>query len=151
MGGRQWTKALCEQDSDGDGQSNGLELGDPNCEWKVVALPAEVADISHPGFSGSTSSAVGAVPTQPTPAPTSESTAAPTPVLEAPAVPTPRPSPTPLPSSPVPTPTPCPTSSPSSGYSGGRYLRTECVTLSSAWSRRPVMLAVFIWMVLVQW
>merc|ERR1712113_13446 len=58
--------------------------------------------------------------------------AAPTPVQEAPAVPTPGPSPTPLPSSPVPTPTPCPTSSSPSGYSGGRYLRTECVTLSSA-------------------
>merc|ERR1712187_1047675 len=122
--GRQWTKALCEQDSDGDGQSNGLELGDPNCVWKVGALPARVADISHPGFIDSTTSAIGAVPTQPTPAPTSESTAAPT---------------------------PCTTGSPSSGYSGGRYLRTECVTLSSAWSRRPVMLAVFIWMVLVQW
>ena len=29
-----WTKALCEKDSDGDGRSNGLELGDPNCTWK---------------------------------------------------------------------------------------------------------------------
>ncbi|EOD29803.1 hypothetical protein EMIHUDRAFT_233560 [Emiliania huxleyi CCMP1516] len=26
---RQWTKELCEADADGDGQSNGLELGDP--------------------------------------------------------------------------------------------------------------------------
>merc|ERR1712217_832204 len=171
-------------DSDGDGQSNGLELGDPNCDWTLGATPARAVDISHPGFSDSTTlafvdspiseptsappiaptpvqeapavptpepaptpgsidsttSAVGAVPTQPTPAPTSESTAAPTPVQEAPAVPTPEPSPTPLLSSPVPTPTPCTTGSPS-----------ECVTLSSAWSTRPVMLAVFIWMVLVQW
>merc|ERR1712039_677565 len=130
--GRQWTKALCEQDSDGDGQSNGLELGDPNCDWTLGATPARAVDISHPGFRDSTTlafvdspiseptsappiaptpglidsttSAVGAVPTQPTPAPTSESTAAPTPVQEAPAVPTPEPSPTPLPSSPVPTP-----------------------------------------------
>nr|AIG56112.1 secreted protein [Achlya hypogyna] len=34
LGGR-WTKALCELDSDGDGATNGQELGDPCCEWRV--------------------------------------------------------------------------------------------------------------------
>ncbi|KAK3101868.1 hypothetical protein FSP39_006907 [Pinctada imbricata] len=28
-----WTKELCMMDSDGDGRSNGLELGDPDCLW----------------------------------------------------------------------------------------------------------------------
>ena len=29
-----WTKEFCQKDSDGDGRSNGVELGDPNCTWK---------------------------------------------------------------------------------------------------------------------
>merc|ERR1711860_12767 len=28
-----WTKALCQKDSDGDGKTNGQELGDPDCKW----------------------------------------------------------------------------------------------------------------------
>lgn len=199
--GRQWTKALCEQDSDGDGQSNGFELGDPNCEWTVGATPARITDISHPGFSDSTTSAVVASPTLvptlvPTPTPTFLPTPAPTEAQEAPAVPTevpapvptsaptfaitpaptqaqetsaaptpgqvPTPSPTPVssltpvpsspeaPSAPTPVtgaPTPCP-SSESSGYYGGRYLRSECK--SSACRMRPMMLAAGLWMVLMQ-
>mmetsp|Transcript_12289 Transcript_12289/g.15918 ORF Transcript_12289/g.15918 Transcript_12289/m.15918 type:complete len:336 (-) Transcript_12289:751-1758(-) len=31
--GRSWTVAFCQMDSDGDGFSNGEELGDPNCTW----------------------------------------------------------------------------------------------------------------------
>ncbi|KDO32820.1 hypothetical protein SPRG_02513 [Saprolegnia parasitica CBS 223.65] len=33
-GGR-WNAALCALDSDGDGATNGEELGDPCCEWRV--------------------------------------------------------------------------------------------------------------------
>lgn len=49
--GYQWTQELCEADSDGDGQTNGMELGDPDCVWtQGGATPARVANISHPGF-----------------------------------------------------------------------------------------------------
>ncbi|KAF0774615.1 hypothetical protein AaE_001678 [Aphanomyces astaci] len=34
LGGK-WTQELCEKDSDGDGATNGQELGDPCCTWKV--------------------------------------------------------------------------------------------------------------------
>jgi MYXO-CTERM domain-containing protein len=56
-----WTKdgfTLCETDSDGDGQSNGEELGDPNCIWSFTspATPApRTSDISNPGDPASTS------------------------------------------------------------------------------------------------
>ena len=30
--GYAWTQALCQRDSDGDGHSNGQELGDPACK-----------------------------------------------------------------------------------------------------------------------
>jgi hypothetical protein len=29
IGKKNWNQALCQRDSDGDGQTNGLELGDP--------------------------------------------------------------------------------------------------------------------------
>jgi hypothetical protein len=32
--GHVWTWALCQMDSDGDGLSNGFELGDPRCTWR---------------------------------------------------------------------------------------------------------------------
>eukprot|EP00429_Kryptoperidinium_foliaceum_P126744 CAMPEP_0176321626 /NCGR_PEP_ID=MMETSP0121_2-20121125/71450_1 /TAXON_ID=160619 /ORGANISM="Kryptoperidinium foliaceum, Strain CCMP 1326" /LENGTH=150 /DNA_ID=CAMNT_0017664083 /DNA_START=12 /DNA_END=464 /DNA_ORIENTATION=- len=44
--GAQWTKELCEADSDGDGQSNGHELGDPNCTWSGSGVAARTTDIS---------------------------------------------------------------------------------------------------------
>jgi hypothetical protein len=37
--GKKWTTALCNADSDGDGASNGAELGDPCCVWKTGAIP----------------------------------------------------------------------------------------------------------------
>ncbi|KAL4239487.1 hypothetical protein ACF0H5_000302 [Mactra antiquata] len=47
--GKEWTKALCMEDSDGDGLTNGEELGDPLCTWKSgKAVPAPVR--GHPGF-----------------------------------------------------------------------------------------------------
>lgn len=45
-----WTKELCQKDSDGDGRSNGQELGDPNCVWKEGDQPTFEFGISHPGI-----------------------------------------------------------------------------------------------------
>ena len=41
-----WTRALCEADSDGDGLTNGEELGDPCCEWSAAAAAAAAMDVS---------------------------------------------------------------------------------------------------------
>ena len=55
-----WTKELCWLDSDGDGQSNGLELGDPECTWSAEKQNAggvmvlARTDLSHPGDPNST-------------------------------------------------------------------------------------------------
>ncbi|KAK7088602.1 MOXD1 homolog 1-like [Littorina saxatilis] len=48
--GRQWTEALCRNDSDGDGRTNGQELGDPDCVWKVGQIPHSTHSLSHPGI-----------------------------------------------------------------------------------------------------
>ena len=45
-----WTKALCQSDSDGDGRSNGLEMGDPNCTWTKGGTPSTTTGLSHPGI-----------------------------------------------------------------------------------------------------
>lgn len=56
---RAWTRALCQEDSDGDGQSNGLELGDPYCTWSPNGgYPERQSDISHPGFNDSMTKAI---------------------------------------------------------------------------------------------
>eukprot|EP00405_Crypthecodinium_cohnii_P022868 CAMPEP_0206473480 /NCGR_PEP_ID=MMETSP0324_2-20121206/32887_1 /ASSEMBLY_ACC=CAM_ASM_000836 /TAXON_ID=2866 /ORGANISM="Crypthecodinium cohnii, Strain Seligo" /LENGTH=161 /DNA_ID=CAMNT_0053948411 /DNA_START=111 /DNA_END=596 /DNA_ORIENTATION=+ len=55
--GEVWTKAFCQTDSDGDGASNGLELGDPNCTWTVGETPARTTDLSHPGLASSKTTA----------------------------------------------------------------------------------------------
>ena len=47
--GKRWTKKLCMEDSDGDGISNGVELGDPECAWTPGAAPAMSNNITHPG------------------------------------------------------------------------------------------------------
>ncbi|KAF4039086.1 hypothetical protein GN244_ATG08769 [Phytophthora infestans] len=54
--GREWTKELCEADSDGDGASNGEELGDPCCTWSPSTgfnafSPSAVP--THPGVANS--------------------------------------------------------------------------------------------------
>lgn len=58
--GQQWGRAstwadICGTDSDGDGQQNGQELGDPSCIWSGGAA-ARTTDISNPGDASSTSS-----------------------------------------------------------------------------------------------
>ena len=50
LAGRTWTEALCKKDSDGDGLSNGLELGDPDCQWSEGQTPQFDTGITHPGF-----------------------------------------------------------------------------------------------------
>ena len=45
----EWSNSLCMDDSDGDGESNGLELGDPCCLWKVGMTPMRQWGLSHPG------------------------------------------------------------------------------------------------------
>ncbi|GAB9468462.1 hypothetical protein Gpo141_00005778 [Globisporangium polare] len=59
--GLKWTRELCEKDSDGDGQHNGAELGDPCCEWALktnqkvewidgVSSPADATKTSDPAL-----------------------------------------------------------------------------------------------------
>jgi len=48
--GHAWTVDLCRQDSDGDGLTNGQELGDPDCIWAPGQTPTRTTDITHPGF-----------------------------------------------------------------------------------------------------
>ena len=62
--GFRWTRALCLEDSDGDGHTNGAELGDPCCEWtaertagdaaEALHLRLAQANVSHPGFARAT-------------------------------------------------------------------------------------------------
>ena len=48
--GRRWTPELCALDSDGDGFTNGHELGDPCCLWtKTDPTPLASSGLSHPG------------------------------------------------------------------------------------------------------
>lgn len=48
-----WTESLCEEDSDGDGYTNGEELGDPLCGWRQGPA-ARSSDITNPGDAAST-------------------------------------------------------------------------------------------------
>ncbi|KAH9503104.1 hypothetical protein Btru_069965 [Bulinus truncatus] len=47
--GKIWTESLCRKDSDGDGLTNGQELGDPNCVWTDSTIPSRQTGLSHPG------------------------------------------------------------------------------------------------------
>jgi hypothetical protein len=49
--GRDWTVEFCRADSDGDGQTNGQELGDPCCQWDEMSgdSPMWSDGLSHPG------------------------------------------------------------------------------------------------------
>ena len=48
--GKKWTPELCAKDSDGDGLTNGKELGDPKCEWTTEVEPEVTTGITHPGL-----------------------------------------------------------------------------------------------------
>lgn len=54
--GRSWTADLCNADSDGDGRTNGEELGDPSCVWTEGSIPAATSGLSHPGVCEPTNS-----------------------------------------------------------------------------------------------
>jgi len=54
--GIKWTRSLCTRDSDGDGQSNGFELGDPCCVWAGSGSPAFTTQVGDPGHAGVKSS-----------------------------------------------------------------------------------------------
>ena len=54
--GFKWSKELCQADSDGDGQTNGFELGDPDCCWNSGDTPKITTELSHPGKNTSKSS-----------------------------------------------------------------------------------------------
>ncbi|XP_046548491.1 temptin-like [Haliotis rubra] len=47
--GLKWTPELCFKDSDGDGWTNGHELGDSRCVW-MRGQPEEEPVRSHPGI-----------------------------------------------------------------------------------------------------
>ncbi|XP_048241391.1 dopamine beta-hydroxylase-like isoform X1 [Haliotis rufescens] len=53
--GRTWAN-VCNMDSDGDGMTNGQELGDPQCIWTTGATPARTTELTHPGFCDTSSS-----------------------------------------------------------------------------------------------
>ncbi|KAF1328040.1 hypothetical protein FI667_g7230, partial [Globisporangium splendens] len=55
--GNKWTVALCQADSDGDGQTNGQELGDPCCVWTTDTTPFRVTGLSDPGVKTSVADA----------------------------------------------------------------------------------------------
>lgn len=45
-----WDSCLCQRDSDGDGKTNGEELGDPDCVWQEgMQLPDTIDSLTHPG------------------------------------------------------------------------------------------------------
>ncbi|EGZ21611.1 hypothetical protein PHYSODRAFT_313717 [Phytophthora sojae] len=55
--GNKWTTELCMADTDGDGQTNGQELGDPCCEWDMDTNPVVqwTDGVSHPDDATKTS------------------------------------------------------------------------------------------------
>lgn len=47
--GNEWNTKLCQEDTDGDGYTNGQELGDPCCTWTATNTADLITDgISHP-------------------------------------------------------------------------------------------------------
>jgi hypothetical protein len=46
--GKMWSEEFCNEDTDGDGQTNGQELGDPCCSWVETGNLAYIRGISDP-------------------------------------------------------------------------------------------------------
>lgn len=47
--GNSWTVALCQADTDGDGFTNGQEMGDPCCTWTPTSTASLITDgLSNP-------------------------------------------------------------------------------------------------------
>ena len=68
QGNAHWTLAYCKQDSDGDGKTNGDELGDPCCTWHPGGgAPQRATDISHPGERASKTAAASCATAAPAP------------------------------------------------------------------------------------
>jgi hypothetical protein len=58
QGNQYWSASYCQQDTDGDGKTNGDELGDPCCSWTPSSgSPRRTTDVSHPGEKSSVTSA----------------------------------------------------------------------------------------------
>lgn len=58
--GYAWTQELCQADSDGDGQTNGQELGDPCCQWTEGSTASAYMATFNPSHPGDASSSQGA-------------------------------------------------------------------------------------------
>ncbi|OQR91084.1 hypothetical protein ACHHYP_04993 [Achlya hypogyna] len=113
--GSTWSSVLCQLDSDGDGATNGEELGDPCCTWKQGTTPHS-STATSPGHKNSFTAAQLAAlkcPSSTTSAPTAAPTTAPTSSPPLPPTKAPSPAPSPVPS-PAPSPVPSPSTSPSS-------------------------------------
>jgi len=52
--GQKWNKAFCQADTDGDGQTNGFEMGDPCCVWSIGQTPMDTTGLSDPNSFTST-------------------------------------------------------------------------------------------------
>lgn len=52
--GHTWTQDLCNADSDGDGQTNGQELGDPCCTWALSGNIMYIKGVSNPSNASDT-------------------------------------------------------------------------------------------------
>lgn len=48
-----WNEIVCSFDTDGDGLTNGDEIGDPCCVWNIGDTPQIQKELSHPDSRGS--------------------------------------------------------------------------------------------------
>ena len=60
-----WTKKLCQMDSDGDGFTNGEELGDPCCVWTIGSGPPGLNALSSADADADALSSTGFIPSHP--------------------------------------------------------------------------------------